>query len=77
MRDPIIKRYKVPMAVITLGDEDIMIKIIETGWEKIYSVIYEDAYQSQDCGHTFMTSEEIEEKYNIDVVGILTHKYPN
>ena len=75
MRDPIIKRHKIPMVVIQEDDE--AIRIIETGWKDIYSVIYEDAYQSGDCGHKFMTSKEIENKYKIDVVSILTHKYPN
>lgn len=69
MRDPIIKRYKVPMIVIQEDDE--AIRIIETSWKDIYSVIYEDAYQSGDCGHSFITSKEIEDKYKIDIKKML------
>ena len=62
-RNPLVKKFKVPMIVIT--EEETAIRIIETSWKDVYSVIYEDAYQSGDCGHKFMTAHEIEEKYQL------------
>ena len=68
----LIKKYKVPMAVLTIGEfEDEVVRVIETGWKDVYSVIFEDAYQSKDCGHKFMTSKEIEEKYKVVIERIL------
>jgi hypothetical protein len=64
MTDALVKRYNVPMLVISEDDE--AIRIIETGWKDVYSVIREDAYQSQECGHKFMTGDEIEKKYNVN-----------
>lgn len=65
MTDALVKRYNVPMLVIREDDE--AIRIIETGWKDVYSVIYEDAYHSKECGHEFMTEDEIEEKYKVTV----------
>lgn len=65
MADALVKRFTVPMLVIR--EDDVAIRIIETSWKDVYSVIYEDAYESQDCGHKFMTDKKIEEKYKIDV----------
>jgi len=64
MTEALVKRYNVPMLVIREDDE--AIRIIETGWKDVYSVIYEDAYKSQECGHKFMTGDEIEKKYNVN-----------
>ncbi len=69
VRSPLVKKYTVPMALIT--EDDVAIKIIETNWKNVYSVIYEDAYQSGDCGHKFMTSKEIEKKYQLIIERVL------
>ena len=71
MISSLIKRYTVPMAVLSNEDGDEIIRIIETSWKDVYSVINEDAYQSKECGHKFMTSKEIEEKYRIVIERIL------
>lgn len=62
-RNPLVKKYAVSMVVVT--EDDVAIRIIETSWKNVYSVIYEDAYQSGDCGHKFMTDKEIEKKYQL------------
>lgn len=68
-RSPIVKKFTVPMVLIT--EDDVAIRIIETSWKNVYSVIYEDAYQSGDCGHKFMTSKEIEKKYQLIIERVL------
>jgi hypothetical protein len=68
-RNPIVRKFTVPMAVIT--EDDVAIRIIETSWKNVYSVIYEDAYQSGDCGHKFMTSRQIEKKYQLIIERVL------
>jgi len=65
MAHTIVKRADISMIIIDQSDE--IIRIIETSWKNVYSVIYEDAYQSAECGHKFMTSNEIEKKYNINI----------
>ena len=68
MADPLVKRFSVPMLVFTNGyDSEEVIRVIETGWKGIYSVIREDAYQSKECGHEFMNIDEIEDKYKVSV----------
>lgn len=70
--NPLIKKYTVPMAVLSIGEhEDEVVRIIETGWKDVYSVIFEDAYQSKECGHKFMTGKEIEETYKVVIERIL------
>ena len=65
MTEALVKRYNVPMLVIR--EDEVAIRIIETGWKDVFSVIYEDAYESDECGHKFMTEDEIEEKYKVSV----------
>lgn len=69
-RSPIVHKSAVPVVILSLGyDGDAVVRILKTGWKDKYSVIHEDAYDSQDCGHEFMTTEQIKEKYQIEVEG--------
>jgi hypothetical protein len=71
-QNPLVKKFTVPMAVLTVNNEENeVVRIIETSWKDIYSVIYEGAYQSKECGHKFMTADEIEKKYQLVIERVL------
>jgi len=60
-----IKLDKIPM--VTIHADDYMIRIIQTSWDDTYSVINEDAHESDWCGHEFMSNVDIKDKYGIDI----------
>lgn len=70
-RSPLVGKYSVPMAVIRDEDSESAIRIIQTSWKNVYSVIYEDAYQSKECGHKFMTSEDIEKEFQLVIERVI------
>jgi len=66
-RSSIVKKSVVPIIVIVSQEGESVIRILQTGWKDRFSVIYEDAIDSQECGHKFMTSKEIEKEYDLNV----------
>jgi len=71
-RNTLVKKFTVPMVVLSIGEnEDEVVRIIETSWNNVYSVIYEDAYQSKECGHKFMTDKEIEKEFQLVIERVL------
>lgn len=67
MRKSIIEVREIKMVIINENDK--LIRIIKTEWDGVFNVIYEDAYQSTDCAHLFLTTLEIEKKYKLDING--------
>ena len=66
-RSPLVRKSAVPVIVLVDEELDSLVRILQTGWKDRYSVIYEDALDSQECGHRFMEKDQILKEYEIDV----------
>jgi NTP pyrophosphatase (non-canonical NTP hydrolase) len=57
----------VPMTTYQLGEEPEVVHVIKTGFEDMYLMAWEDAYQHTLGKTEFLSSSELKEKYQINI----------
>ncbi len=83
------KQIKSNPKTFQFGDEPELIHIIKSGYENLYIIVYDDAYQYFTGRTELCTKKDIKNKFSIDMdeikmgeefhesIRLLVNKYPN